>query len=83
MINYVYMIYDRKAEEYGPVFEAKNDAVAKRKCKLEFKNVPGLDDYDLYVVGLIDHDCGMYDYLDEDVKTKKICCISELFEEAS
>lgn len=50
----IYTIYDSQADQYGPLFEAKNDAVALRKCRNEFKNVPGLSDYSLFKVGTFD-----------------------------
>lgn len=79
MILNVYTIYDSKAEEFGPVFEAKNDSVAMRKCKMEFKDVPVLDDYSLYCIGLVDHDEGAFDYLDPDVCNQKVCDLKDLF----
>lgn len=58
MIMNLYSIYDCAAKEYGPVFEAKNDKVAERKCKMEFKNVPYVGDFELHYVGQFDHSTG-------------------------
>lgn len=33
MIRQLYVIYDRVAEESGPIFEAKNDGIANRRYK--------------------------------------------------
>lgn len=42
----IYAIYDRVAQESGPLFEAKNDLVAIRMTKEFFDKSP--EDYDLY-----------------------------------
>lgn len=54
----VYSIYDIKAEEYGPLFLAKNDDVAGRMIKNQFKDLLYPQDYDLYCVGLFDVESG-------------------------
>lgn len=57
MISKIYVVYDRVAEESGPVFEAKNDGVAIRQYLhlIKTKNmVPA--DFNLLHVGEIDHD---------------------------
>ena len=72
----LYSIYDLKANEYGPVFEAKNDAVACRMCKNEFGKVPkdALADYVLYQVGEFSHDIGcVAEYKNE------VCDVSDVF----
>lgn len=56
MINNLYVIYDRTAEESGPVFEAKNDGIALRNVHLMLKDKPFQEDYVLLCVGSIDHD---------------------------
>ena len=33
MITYVYVVYDTVAKEAGPLFQAKNDDVAKRNVR--------------------------------------------------
>lgn len=54
----LYTIFDRVAEESGPVFEAKNDGVALRKFQALALNTEGAqpDDFKLLSVGEIDHD---------------------------
>lgn len=53
----LYVLYDRVAMESGPVFEAKNEAVALRKY-LYFRDENGLDEKDFMLlrVGEIDHE---------------------------
>lgn len=55
MVNQVYVIYDRTAEESGPVFEAKNDGVALRNFQMMVKDKPFSEDYVLLHIGEIDH----------------------------
>lgn len=52
----LYTIFDRVAEESGPVFEAKNDAVALRKFRDFMKQNP-IDprEFRLIALGRIDH----------------------------
>nr|QJB20380.1 MAG: nonstructural protein [Microvirus sp.] len=54
----MYVIYDRLALESGPIFEAKNDAVAGRKYLSALTDVlAGRDgEYRLLRVGSMDHD---------------------------
>nr|WAE43370.1 MAG: nonstructural protein [Microviridae sp.] len=51
----LYTIYDTKAEECGPVLEAKNDAVAIRHYKnaLDQAKAGTQDEYWLYCIGEI------------------------------
>jgi len=53
----LYVIRDLVAEESGPIFEAKNDQVARRAFKqgLE-RSRGGLAEYRLLCVGEYDHD---------------------------
>lgn len=55
MVNGMYTIYDKVAQEAGPLFLAKNDAVALRMVtnSPEFKNM-NLGDFELYLVGTYD-----------------------------
>lgn len=59
MINGIYSIYDKVAQEFGPVFEAKNDDVAERNHINAISNVVYKDDFELYCVGSIDHETGL------------------------
>ena len=49
----MYTIFDKVASEFGPLFTAKNDAVAKRMVKTMINNdhrmLQNLDDFELYV----------------------------------
>ena len=48
----LYVIYDRAAEECGPVMDCKNDAIAIRAFKQALKSsVGGNDEYWMYCVG--------------------------------
>lgn len=49
----VYAIYDRVAEECGPVWTSKNDAVAVRNANIQLKEVRA-DDFWLYKLGEFD-----------------------------
>lgn len=46
----IYSIYDRVAEDSGPVWPAKNDAVAIRNARIMLKEVRA-DEFRLYCVG--------------------------------
>lgn len=50
----LYTIYDRLAEEAGPIFHAKNDAVALRAAKNLLKDVANAADYVLHHIGFFD-----------------------------
>lgn len=52
----LYVIFDRVAEEAGPIFEAKNDAVAQRQLRALFvqDRVSRPDEYWLFCVGAQD-----------------------------
>lgn len=56
----LYSIFDRIAEEFGPVFEAKNDSVAIRNWRNTLERAEGVreDEYRLYWIGTIDHSTG-------------------------
>lgn len=57
MMN-LYAIWDKKAEEYGPVFTAKNDEVAKRNFNALIKDQPiHPEEYQLCWVGEFDSEC--------------------------
>lgn len=49
----VYVIYDRIAEEAGPLFTAKSDAVAIRNYRNSLKEVQA-SEYRLYAIGEYD-----------------------------
>lgn len=52
----IYTIYDKVAEECGPVFQAKNDMVANRMIDSMVRENPNivLDEYDVYCLGEFD-----------------------------
>lgn len=52
----LYVIYDCVAEESGPVYEAKNDAIALRNYGNFLKKMEHKEDFRLFKVGEIDHD---------------------------
>lgn len=57
----VYVIFDRVAQESGPLFEAKNDAVAVRQARNLIASANGArpDEFRLLYMGDIDHDTNM------------------------
>ncbi len=59
MVYNIYSIYDSVAEEYGPIFNAKSDAVAKRAVSgiLNSGEIRS-NDYDLYCLGTYNTDTG-------------------------
>ncbi len=54
----IYTIYDKVACEAGPIFQAKNDAVALRCFMSLMKDTPNVvpSDYDVYCLGEFDTD---------------------------
>lgn len=54
----LYVIYDRVAQESGPVFEAKNDGIAVRQMRNVLSENPASKplEYQLLNVGTIDHE---------------------------
>lgn len=56
----LYSIYDKTACEYGPIFEAKNDEIAKRMCSqivMSNKTLPILD-LELFALATFDNENG-------------------------
>jgi hypothetical protein len=53
MTNKLYAVYDKLMEEAGPIFEARNDEVAKRMFRNLMKDNPGInrEDHTLYSLG--------------------------------
>ena len=65
MVN-LYAVFDKTAEECGPIFEAKNDGLAVRFFKKKLESVdPGLvEEFQLLQVGTLDHDKCLVESLD-------------------
>ena len=61
MIYNLYSIYDKDAQEYGPLFNAKNDIVASRYVEEMIKDVKYSDSYALYCMGVFDTENGITD----------------------
>lgn len=55
MKNNLYLIQDSVLQESGPIFEAKNDAVAIRQYKHLLEKSSNKADFHLLCVGSIDH----------------------------
>ena len=53
MVMYVYSIYDKVADESGPLFTAKNHSVAMRQYRAVLKDSPAAE-YDLLCVGEVE-----------------------------
>lgn len=68
---FVYSVYDRKAERYGPLFEALNHEVAARQYVQMMKDVLPLfrGEYGLFCVGKFNFITGEFvqDTLNEEV----------------
>lgn len=60
MIMGLYSVYDRLAEEYGPVFEAPTNAVACRSFEILMKEakIGKVSEYKLLSLGSVDHTTG-------------------------
>lgn len=56
--NNLYSIYDRVAEDYGPLFEAKNHGVATRHYFSAMANNPAVGDFQLIHLGRIERSSG-------------------------
>ncbi len=61
MIYNLYAIYDKDAEEFGPLFNAKNDVIASRYVEEMIKEVKNVDPYALYCMGEYDTENGIKD----------------------
>lgn len=59
MIVNVYSIYDRAAEEYGPTFEAKTDAVAWRFYDVKTRQDEYRHELFLVCIGTYDTESGV------------------------
>lgn len=55
----LYTIYDKVAQETGPLFEAKSDAVASRSARNLLSDVASPDDFKLLRVGYSDKNTGV------------------------
>jgi len=55
MYTRIYTIYDKVAQQSGPVFQAPNDATAQRQLR-HLLNQPGIvaDDFQLWCIGEFD-----------------------------
>jgi len=59
MKSRLFTVYDSVAEDYGPIFEAKNEVVAVRSFKQMLQNPNNpvvIEDFLLYYLGEYDHD---------------------------
>lgn len=59
-IESLYSVYDTVAEEFGPVFMARNDMVAKRAViNMMEKSEVSVNEYQLYKVGVFNTNTGI------------------------
>jgi len=58
MLVYLYSVEDKLAEEYGPPFTAKNDAIARRQFKNLSANMQQVEDFELWKLGTFDTESG-------------------------
>ena len=59
MIYNLYSIYDKDAQEYGPLFNAKNAVIASRYVEQMLNEVKNVDPYSLYCMGEYDTEKGI------------------------
>lgn len=55
-VRELYVIKDLVADEFGPVYEATNRAVALRQFRQAIAKSPYPDDFELYCIGYVDED---------------------------
>lgn len=58
MKTFYYSIYDAVAEEFGPLFPAKNDKVAVRHFSQLISSAENKDDYSLHCICEVDQESG-------------------------
>lgn len=61
MIYNLYSIYDKDAQEFGPLFNAKNVLIASRYVEQIMKDCVGVDSYAIYCMGEYDTENGIKD----------------------
>ena len=61
MIYNLYSIYDKDANEYGPLFNAKNVLIASRYVEQMLEEVKNVDPYAIYRMGEYDTEKGITD----------------------
>ena len=61
MIYNLYSIYDKDANEYGPLFNAKNALIASRYVEQMLNEVKNVDPYAVYRMGEYDTEKGIID----------------------
>lgn len=63
----IYTIYDVLAKECGPIFQAKNDEVAKRAFKSLVDDTPNVvdSDYEIYCLGEFDTENRSFEPVDD------------------
>ncbi len=61
MLYKLYSIYDKDAKEFGPLFNAKNDAVASRYVVQMIDEAINVHSYALYCMGEYDTENGITD----------------------
>lgn len=59
MLYNLYSIYDKDANEFGPLFNAKNALIASRYVEQMIKEVDNVDPYAVYCMGEYDTEKGI------------------------
>lgn len=54
--RYMYVIQDRLAEAYGPVYDCANDGIALRQFRVALEKSPYVSDFSLICIGFFDPD---------------------------
>lgn len=57
----LYSIYDKDAQEFGPLFNAKNSLIASRYVEQMIKEADNVDPYAIYKMGEYDTEKGIKD----------------------
>lgn len=63
----MYVIYDKVAQECGPLFEAKNDGVAYREYARLREGTENPEDFQLLKMGLFDHETLQMTVVDDPI----------------
>lgn len=67
MKMHLYYVYDRMADEYGPIFEQRNHGVARRTFEQMVQKWAGRpEEYRLYCVGDKDQETGLIHIFDKE-----------------
>lgn len=75
----LYTIYDKVAEEFGPIVELKNDKVALRWYSMNVqKDELNASDFECYCIGECNHDTGVIIPREKEIIEAKLSLVEEV-----